>query len=92
MCNEQQLDRFYEENKNKFGYSNTEEMIEEEGKGMMEGNKNKKYNEWEDEMFDGTFGDQNENDEAYFSDNNEGSEQYMRSEMNDNKIEKIIGW
>nr|CAD2167523.1 unnamed protein product [Meloidogyne enterolobii] len=91
MCNEQQLDRFYEENKNKFGYSNTEEMIEEEGKGMMEGNKNKKYNEWEDEMFDGTFGDQNENDEAYFSDNYEGSEQFiMRSEMNDNKMEKII--
>ena len=83
---------FFNENKNKFGYSNTEEMIEEEGGEMMEGNKNKKYNEWEDEMFDGTFGDQSEIDEAYFSDNNEGSEQFMRSEMNGNRMEKIIGW
>lgn len=43
-------------------------------------------------MFDGTFGDQSEIDEAYFSDNNEGSEQFMRSEMNGNRMEKIIGW
>ncbi|CAK5111870.1 unnamed protein product [Meloidogyne enterolobii] len=91
MCNEQQLDRFYEENKNKFGYSEALEIEEEEGKEMKEGSKNKKYNEWEDEMFDGTFGDQSENDEAYFSDNYQGSEQYiMRSEMNGNKMEKII--
>ncbi|CAK5111844.1 unnamed protein product [Meloidogyne enterolobii] len=94
MCNEQQLDRFYEENKNKFGYSEALEIIEEEkGNEMKEGNKNKKYNEWEDEMFDGTLGDQSENDEAYFSDNYEGNEQYiMRSEMNGNRMEKIIGW
>uniref|UniRef100_A0A1I8BPT6 Vitellogenin domain-containing protein n=1 Tax=Meloidogyne hapla TaxID=6305 RepID=A0A1I8BPT6_MELHA len=85
MCNEQELNSFYEENKNKFGSSDNEmeeEMDEENEKENKNNNRMSKYNEWEDEMFDGTFDEENE-DEAYFSDNYEGQTN-MRN-MNGNK-------
>uniref|UniRef100_A0A914LYJ6 Vitellogenin n=1 Tax=Meloidogyne incognita TaxID=6306 RepID=A0A914LYJ6_MELIC len=74
LCNAQELDKFYEENSNKFGYLN--EMEEEE---REEGKENKVYQNWDEEGFDGNF-DRNEENKRFY--NEEWYGQNEREEIN----------
>jgi hypothetical protein len=64
LCNSQHLDKFYEENLNKFGY-NLNNQINEEEKEEEEEN-NLKYQNWDEERFDGNY-DQNKENEYFYN-------------------------
>nr|CAD2194056.1 unnamed protein product [Meloidogyne enterolobii] len=81
LCNAQELDKFYEENSNKFGYLN--EMEEEE---REEGKENKVYQNWDEEGFDGNF-DRNEENKRFYNE-----EWYGQNEREEIIINRKTNW
>lgn len=75
LCNSQELDKFYEENSNKFGYLNEMEEEEEE-----------KEEKWGEERFDGNF-DENKENKYFYNNWEQQQEEWTENEEEENNNE-----
>jgi len=88
LCNAQELDKFYEENSNKFGYLNEMEGEDEEEERKEENNKLNQN--WDEEGFNGNFDEENKyfyNEEWYGE--NEEEEWKEEGKGNNNNQQKM---